>query len=191
MYGEGLCTAKALVIGGATWSTVCVNVVLTGLIGVAGTLLGSFTTYVFQSRTAKHNREFQREREDRQEQVNSCSAFAGALAELKQRLIALWVQHQRDPRGADAQKMATECDRAGASAETARFRVQLVSGAPDLMTLADRAFDALEPIRSAAFGEEGSVRGLAELREHETSFETAVREFIQAAIAQLRSADSS
>ena len=85
--------------------------------------------------------------------------------------------------------MASECDRAGASAETARFRVQLVSGAPDLMTLADSAFDALEPIRSAAFGEGEPIKDLDELREHETSFEAAVKEFIQAARAQLRPAD--
>jgi hypothetical protein len=151
---------------------------------------GSFTTYLFQSRTAKHNQEFQREREDWQEQLNSCSAFAGALTELRQREIALWFQRQRDPRGAETQKMATECDRAGASAETARLRVELVSGAPDLMTLADSAFDALEPIRSAAFGEGEPVKDLDELREHETSFETALKEFLQAARAQLRPAGS-
>jgi hypothetical protein len=180
-----------MVIESSTWSTVCVNALLTGLIGVAGTLLGSFTTYLFQSRTAKHNQKFQREREERQEQLNSCSAFAGALAELKHRQIALWFQRRRDPSGADTQRIATECDRAGATAETARFRVQLVSGAPDLMTLADSASDALEPIRSAAFGEGGPIKDLDELREYETSFETAVKEFIQAARAQLRPADSS
>jgi hypothetical protein len=142
-----------MAIGAGTWSTVCVNAWLTGLIGVAGTLLGSVTTYLFQSRDAKRDQEFRREERLQQEQLNSCSAFAGALSELKQRLIALRFQNRRDPHGADTQKMATECDRAGASAETARFRVQLISGDPDLMALADAAFAALEPIRRAAFRE--------------------------------------
>jgi len=208
-----------MVIDGGTWSTVCVNAWLTGLIGVAGTLLGSLTTYLFQSRNAKRDQEFRREERLQQEQLNSCSAFAGALSELKQKLIALWFQNRRDPHGADTQKMMTECDRAGASAETGRFRVQLISGDPDLMALADAAFDALEPIRRAAFREgdsntqgeparlrgplvswlvpgprrqprlkEGARHGTEEskLGEHETSFETAVREFINAASARLR-----
>ena len=217
----GACTARLMAIGGGTWSTVCVNAWLTGLIGVAGTLLGSVTTYLFQSRDARRDQEFRREERLQQEQLNSCSAFAGDLSELKQRLIALWFQNRRDPHGADTQKMATECDRAGASAETARFRVQLISGDPDLMALADAAFAALEPIRRAAFREgeptsstpsepprlrgplvswlvpgpprqrrlKGSVpRGTDEskLGPHETSFETAVKEFIKAASAQLR-----
>jgi hypothetical protein len=168
-------------------------------------------TVLFQSR-------FQREERLQQEQLNSCSAFAGALSELKQKLVALWFQNRRDPHGADTQKMMTECDRAGASAETAQFRVQLISGDPDLRALAGAAFDALEPIRRAAFREgdrntqgeparlwgqlvswlvpgrrrrrlkEGVPRSTDEgmLREHETSFETAVREFIDAASARLR-----
>ena len=162
-------------------------------IGVLGTLAGGIAGALIAQRWAdrRDDKAWARERarQDWQEQLNSCSAFAGALAELKQRQIALWYQRRRDPHGADTRRMASECDRAGASAETARFRVQLVSGAPDLMTLADSAFDALEPIRSAAFGEGEPIKDLDELREHETSFEAAVKEFIQAARAQLRPAD--
>jgi predicted benzoate:H+ symporter BenE len=39
------------------WSTTGVNALLTGLIGVAATLLGSFTTYLFQSRNELRERE--------------------------------------------------------------------------------------------------------------------------------------
>ncbi len=209
-----------MVIGGGAWSTVCVNAWLTGLIGVAGTLLGSLTTYLSQGRTAEREREFRREEWLKHERLNSYSAFAGALAELRQRLVALWFQNRRDPHGADTQKMMTECDRAGAGAETAQSRVQFLAGDRNLMALAVAAFDALEPIRRAAFREgepvsnaqdepaplrgplvsrlvrgprrqrrlkEGVPRGTGESRlgEHETSFETAVKEFIHAASAQL------
>jgi hypothetical protein len=37
-----------MVIVSGTWSTTDVNALLAGLIGVAATLLGSFTTYLFQ-----------------------------------------------------------------------------------------------------------------------------------------------
>jgi len=75
--------------------------------------------------------------------------------------------------------------------------VQLVSGNPDLMTLADSAFDALEPIRRMAFGEGEPVNHASkedefpELGEHETNFESAVKKFINAARAQLLPADLS
>jgi hypothetical protein len=164
-------------------------------IGVLGTLAAGIAGALIAQRWAdrRDDKAWARERarEDWKEQLNSCSAFAAALTELRQREIALWFQRRRDPRGDDTQKMATECDRAGASADFARFRVQLVSGAPDLMTLADSAYGALEPIRSAAFGEGEPIKDLDELREHETSFEAAVKEFLQAARAQLRAPDSS
>ena len=44
---------EAMVIASSTWSTTSVNALLAGLIGIAATLLGSFTTYLFQSRTAE------------------------------------------------------------------------------------------------------------------------------------------
>lgn len=50
-----------MVIVNGTWSTTDVNALLAGLIGVAATLLGSFTTYLFQSRTAERAQSFERD----------------------------------------------------------------------------------------------------------------------------------
>jgi hypothetical protein len=61
-----------------------------GLIGIAATLLGSLTTYLFQSRTAERAQSFERDERLRYEQVNACSAFASAITELKRGLITLW-----------------------------------------------------------------------------------------------------
>ena len=69
-----------MVIAGSTWSTSSVNALLAGLIGIAATLLGSLTTYLFQSRTAERARSFERDERLRYEQVNACSAFASAWA---------------------------------------------------------------------------------------------------------------
>jgi hypothetical protein len=158
------------------------NAVLTGFIGVAATLLGSFSTYLFQSRTAERTQAFARDERLRQEQLNACSAFAGALTELKRGHITLWFHRQRDPAGADYQAARIECDRLGANAESARFRVQLVSDDSELMMLADSAFASVGSIDGA------SDRG--ELQEHENRFETAVKVFIRAAAERLRGAAS-
>lgn len=155
------------------------NAVLTGIIGVAATLLGSFSTYLFQSRTAKRAAEFAREERLHQEQLSACTAFAVALSELKRGLVTLWFAGQRG-HDADYQATQVQCDRLGASAEAARFRVQLVSGGPGLMSLADSAFTAVGAI--------GRTAERDELREQEDRFEAAVKEFIAAAAARLRMA---
>lgn len=79
-----------MVIAGSTWSTSSVNALLAGLIGIAATLLGSLTTYLFQSRTAERAQSFERDERLRYEQVNACSAFASAITELRRGLITLW-----------------------------------------------------------------------------------------------------
>jgi hypothetical protein len=155
-----------------------VNVLLAGLVGVAATLLGSFTTYIFQSRTAERAQAFERDERLRYEQVNTCSAFASAMTELKRGLITLWFYHQRDAAGADYLASRIECDRLGASAEAARFRVKLVSGDPEVEMLADAAFSAVGALSSSPDRDE--------LRERENHFEAAVTTFIHAAARQLR-----
>ena len=116
---------------------------LTGFIGVAATLLGSFTTYLFQSRTAERFQGHEREERLRQEQLDAC---ATAMTELKRSLVTLWFYRQRDARTADYLAARIEGDRLGASAEAARFRLQLVTGDPRLVRLADAAFTAVGAI---------------------------------------------
>jgi hypothetical protein len=167
-----------MVIASGTWSTTSVSALLAGLIGIAATLLGSFTTYFFQGRTAERAQSFERDERLRYEQVNACSAFASAMTELKRGLITLWFYHRRDAAGVDYLAARIECDRLGASAEAARFRVQLVSGAPEVMMLADVAFTAAGALSGSADRDE--------LRDREDRFEAAVTMFIHAASGRLR-----
>ena len=154
------------------------DALLTGLIGVAATLLGSFTTYLFQSRAAERAQAFERDERRRQEQADACAAFAAALTELKRGLITLWFRRREDPDGDAARAARAECDRLGAAAETARFRVQLVSGDQELMNLADAAFTAAGAI--------SGTPGKTELQAAEVQFEAAVKAFISAASVRLR-----
>src|SRR5689334_22455552 len=75
-----------------------VNALLTGVIGVAATLLGSFSTYLFQGRTAARAEAFARDERLRQEQLIACSAYAASLTSLKRGLISLWF-HRKDEGG--------------------------------------------------------------------------------------------
>jgi len=67
-----------------------VDVLFASIIAVAGTLLGSTTTYVFQRLTAGHAEEFARNEQLRQERLAAYSAYAGAITELRQGVIAVW-----------------------------------------------------------------------------------------------------
>lgn len=168
----------AMVIFSGTWPATSVNALLAGLTGIAATLLGSFTTYLFQSRTAERARSSERDERLRYERLSACSAFASAMSELKRGLITLWFHHQPDAAGADYLAARIECDRLGASAEAARFRVQLVSGDPEVVMPTGAAFTAAGALSSSPDSNE--------LRERENHLEAAVTMFIHAASGRLR-----
>jgi hypothetical protein len=157
-----------------------VDALVAGLIGVGATLLGSLTTYLFQSRAAEQAQAFERGERRRQEQADACAAYAAALTELKRGLITLWFCRRRDPDGDEARAARTECDRLGAASETAQFRVQLVCGNLELINLADAAFAAV------GGGAISDTPGRTEVRAAEDRFEAAVKAFISAAAEQLR-----
>ena len=157
--------------------------VLTALIGVAATLLGSFTAYYFQSRTEERGRAYERRERRRQEQLDVCSAFAAAVSDLKRAWVDVWfggapnASESEQARKEAAAKVGAEADRLAAVARIARFRVQMVSGDPELVALADTAYSA------AAALLRGSDR--AEMRSLESQFEQAVEIFIQTASERL------
>lgn len=138
--------------------------VLTGLIGVAGALLGSFTTYLFQSRAAERSQAFERDERRRREQADAIAGFAAAVTELKRGLVTYRFHSQRDPDGEETQEAHIECDRLGAATEIARFRVQLVCGDPELVNLADAAFEAATALTSPPSRTERSYAGRARVR---------------------------
>lgn len=92
---------------------------LVGVFGVVATLLGSVTTFFFQSRMASHAEGVARSERLGQERLNACSAFAGALTELKRGLVSLWLLGKGDSTEPRRAAMHAECDRLGARAEAA------------------------------------------------------------------------
>jgi hypothetical protein len=152
---------------------------LASVIAVVGTLLGSIVTYVFQRVNARRVERFAREERLRQERIAAYSGFAGAITELRRGVISLWFIRQRDDAARPELYAArTETDRLGAAADHARFRIQLLAEEPDLVALADAAFEPIGAIHHAA--------NLAELRDHENRCQDRLKAFITAAGAQVR-----
>lgn len=151
---------------------------LASVIAVAGTLLGSVVTYAFQRINTDRAEQLARKERLRQERMVTYSAFAGAITDLRRGVITLWFTQRSESEGTQILAAHVDADRLGAAAHHARFRVQLVAEDPDLVSLADAAFDPIDAIRDAA------DRG--ELKLHEDRCEAALEAFVTAAAAQVR-----
>lgn len=156
----------------AAQSMICVvNAVVVSLIAVAGTLLGSFSTYVFQRRTALHVESAARHERLREERLVVCGAFAAAVTEVKRAVISAWFR--RDVHDDEWRAAMTDADRMGAATEAAQIRLLLVIDDAELRRLADAVSAQIGVIRGAA--------DKAELEAREVEFATARSAFITAA----------
>jgi hypothetical protein len=106
------------------------------------------------------------------------SAYAGAITDLKRGVVNLWFRRQDAPGSAEYLKARAECDRLGAAAEQAQFRMRLISEDLDLAALADAAFATIGMIDRATDKDH--------LVERETQCLKALNAFIAHAAAQLR-----
>jgi hypothetical protein len=138
------------------WSTHRVSAVAASLIAVAGTLLGSASTYWFQQKAARRSETVARQERVRQDQLAACSEFAATISDLRRSVIEVRFRKNRKDRQAasDEYHIAyAEADRLGAVAESAKFRMLFVIDDPTLRELADAAFrhvGAVLPARDKA-----------------------------------------
>lgn len=159
------------------WETDGVQALLVSLIAVAGTLLGSTTTYLFQRLSAGRTERFARDERLRQERMATYSAFAGALTAHRRAVVNLWFCRHDDPASSKYRTAQAECDQLGADLDHARFRVQLIVGDPGLMALASAAHKPVNEIHRAA--------DKAELMICENRSRAAVGTFVAAAADQI------
>jgi hypothetical protein len=158
-------------------NTVLVEVMIASLIAVAGTLLGSATTYLFQRQTVERAERFARQERLRQERMAIYGAFAGAVTEHRRAVVNLWFRRGADREDPDYRAARNECDHLGAALDHARFQVQLIADDGSLMALANAAHKPTSAISSAA--------DRAELMTCENQSRDAVSAFIAAAAAQV------
>ena len=146
------------------------SAVLVSLIAVAGTLLGSFSTYLFQRRTALHAEAVARNERLRQDRLAACGTFAAAITEVKRAVITAWFR--RDIQDDEWRAAMTEADRLGAAAEGALVRMLLVIDDDDLQRSADIVSAQVAVLRASADKDE--------LEGHEAEFAAARKAFIGA-----------
>ncbi|POX52708.1 hypothetical protein C3489_17155 [Streptomyces sp. Ru71] len=155
------------------------DTVLAALVAVAGTLIGSLTTYVFQRRTTEHANAAAREERRRQERLAACSGYAVAVTELKRGVITLWFRRRASPPDQDAWMTAQiEADRLGAAAEAAAFHLHLVADDPALRRLMNAISAKIAALDEAE--DRDALRGM------ETEFEQAVHAFLDEAARRIR-----
>ena len=156
------------------------SAVAASLIAVAGTLLGSFSTYWFQQKAARRSEAGARQERLRQDRLTACSEFAAAVSGLRSSVIAVWFRKNRkgrqpadDEAVADYYTAYAEADRLGAVAETAKFRMLLVIDDAELSGLADAALRQVGAVMPA--------RDKAEVEKLDAEFEAHMAVFVATA----------
>ena len=162
------------------------STVVASLIAVAGTLLGSFSTFRFQQTVAQRTEATARQERLRQDRLAACSEFAAAVTDLRRAVIAVWFRERRRDRAVANKEQAVaehrsayaESDRLGAVAESAKFRMLLVLDDPGLRELADGAFREIGALHSAV--DKADVKAL------DVTFEGHMSAFLSTAAQLLR-----
>jgi hypothetical protein len=133
-----------------------VNAVLASLIAVAGTLLGSLSTYLFQRRTALHTEAAARQERLRQERLVACAEFAASITEVKRAVITAWFR--RNVKDDEWRAAMTEADRMGAAAESAQIRMLLLIEDENVRRRADELSAYISVVRASADKTEPEAR---------------------------------
>jgi hypothetical protein len=124
-----------------------VEIIVTSVVAVVGTLLGSLATHYFQRRNRLDAEHFERSERLRQERVSAYTAFGGALANLRRTSKDRWyaIHDKRD--GADPELLRYETYRLYTTAQEALFRVQLITESANLIELGREALDEVDRIK--------------------------------------------
>jgi len=150
------------------------------IIAVAGTLLGSALTYMFQLRASQRAEAAAFQRELRAERTSAYGAFLSALTEWKNEQINWYSRREDDSGGEIVQAARIESYRLKGIAQAALSRVQLVASSQALVIAADQAFELTRPIHSA--------RDETDLEERKDQAMKAVNSFIALAATDVQSA---
>ena len=145
---------------------------------IAGVVLGSVLTYLFQARNTRQVQLFARDQQVRQERLAAYSEFAGIVTEFRRSENDRWHREQEDPQGELFVTARDESYQLRAKATAAMCRVQLVGGDTTLNQLAERALNATTEIHQATDEEDRARRG--------NKARLAVQDFLRAASSHVQ-----
>jgi type II secretory pathway pseudopilin PulG len=131
-----------------------VEIIVTSVVAVVGTLLGSLATHYFQRRNRADAERFERGERLRQERVSAYTTYGGALVSLRRALIDRWYAAHEERRNADPDAIRYETYRLRTVALEAMFRVQLVTESQQLIGLAQAAIDSVDRLHLRVPAEE-------------------------------------
>ncbi|MFK0172498.1 hypothetical protein ACIQU5_27240 [Streptomyces sp. NPDC090306] len=95
--------------------------------GELGTLLGSGVTLAFQQRAVERGHQLGTRERLRQERLDACSAYAGALVNYRRCLVHLWFCENEEPPPEDPDAVRIRAYDLRSAAQEALFRVQLLA----------------------------------------------------------------
>jgi hypothetical protein len=152
--------------------------VVNAIVAVAGTLLGSTATYLFQrSSTDRHERVARAERY-RSERLAVYTEFAAAVTDLRRAAYDRWHRYQDDPESEAFTGARDEYYRLYTEARNVQIKLELLTSDNELVELAHQAVERATEIKDADIEAERVKRG-------ESAKET-LNAFVTTASARLR-----
>ncbi|MFI9489352.1 hypothetical protein ACIG47_23390 [Promicromonospora sp. NPDC052451] len=135
------------------------EIIVTSVVAVVGTLLGSAATHYFQRRNRADAERFERGERLRQERVAAYTAFGGMLVNLRRAHMDRWFAIHDERTGADPEALRYETYRLYTDAQEALFRIQLVTRSPELIDLGRQAIQDVDRMKPDLSREEfGAAR---------------------------------
>ncbi|MEV7021922.1 hypothetical protein [Kitasatospora sp. NPDC093558] len=125
------------------------NAIVTSIIAVLGTLMGSTVTHVFQRRAALRAERNAGLERGRQERLEVFGAYAGTLVQFRQAALHHWfcVHEGRDAE--DEVELRRRSFETRSGAQQALFQLQLITDEPELLAAAGEAFERIGGIDRA------------------------------------------
>jgi hypothetical protein len=163
-----------------SWSAQSVADAIPAIIAVAGTLLGSALTYLFQSIRSKRAEASAFQRELRADRLSAYSSYSTALTEFRRGQLDWYNRRKEDPKGEVTLAARIESYRLRGIAETALSRVRLVASDPALVSAAKEAYELTRPVHYA--------QDSADLDSRTEKAKEAVDRFVALAAAEFQSA---
>jgi hypothetical protein len=153
---------------------------ISAIIAVAGTLLGSALTFLFQSRASERAEASTLQRELRTERMRAYSSYSAALTEFRRGQLDWYNRREENPNSEATLAARVESYRLRGVAQTALSQVQLVASDPALVAAADEAYELARPVHR--------TQDSANLDSRSESAKKAVDRFVALAAAELQSA---
>ncbi|TXK35616.1 hypothetical protein [Nonomuraea sp. C10] len=117
------------------------SAIVTSIIAVTGTLLGSLMTYLLQRRSIERSERFARTERLRGEQIKIYSDFARMVLDFRRAQRRAWAERAKDKNSEAFRTAEDEVLRARAAGWTALYQVELITEDVEIRRLANRAME--------------------------------------------------